>query len=117
MTTTTSTPTPDPTSTITTDPTVLTLVNIFTVEPEDQQELIDVLAEATTVMRLQPGFVSANLHRSTDRRRVVNYAQWRSAEDYEAMLTNPQAGPHMQRAAQLASYDPIVCDVAYIGHA
>lgn len=108
---------PAPTSTITTDPEVLTLVNVFTVEPEDQQELIDVLAEATAVMLEQPGFISANLHRSTDRRRVVNYAQWRSTQDYEAMLANPQAVPHMRRAAQLAAYDPIVCDVAYIGHA
>ena len=46
---------------------VVTLINVFTVAPEDQQRLLDVLAEATeSVMRGLPGFVSANLHRSLD---------------------------------------------------
>ena len=43
---------------------------------------------------------------------MVNYAQWRSREDYEAMLNNPKAQPHMAEAAGLAeSYDPILCNV------
>ena len=104
------------TTTITTDADLMTLINVFTVEPEHQQELIDVLAEATTVMTAQPGFVSANLHRSDDGRRVVNYAQWRSRHDYAAMLADPAARVHMERAAELATFDPIVCDVAYTGH-
>ena len=111
-------PSPDgPVSTISTSQTLLTLVNVFTVDPQRQQELIDVLAEATAVMRDQPGFVSANLHRSADGRRVVNYAQWRSSQDFQTMLADPRAVPHMQRAAAMASYDPIVCEVAYVGHA
>jgi heme-degrading monooxygenase HmoA len=104
------------TTTITTDADLMTLINVFTVDPEHQQELIDVLAEATTVMTAQPGFVSANLHRSDDGRRVVNYAQWRSRDDYAAMQANPAARVHMGRAAELATFDPIVCDVAYTGH-
>ena len=103
-------------TTITTDQAVMTLINVFTVEPENQQELIDVLAEATTVMTAQPGFISANLHHSDDGPRVVNYAQWHSRDDYTAMQANPQARGHMGRAAQLATFDPIICDVAYTGH-
>lgn len=105
------------TTTITTDEKLMTLINVFTVDPENQQELIDVLAEATTVMVELPGFISANLHRSTDRRRVVNYVQWRSKDDYDAMQANPRAVTHMRQAAQLATFDPIICDVAYVGHA
>lgn len=104
------------TTTITTDARLMTLINVFTVEPEHQQELIDVLAEATTVMSTRDGFVSANLHRSDDGRRVVNYAQWRSRDDYAAMLADPAARVHMRRAEELATFDPIVCDVAYTGH-
>ena len=104
------------TTTITTDADLMTLINVFTVDPEHQQELIDVLAEATTVMIAQPGFVSANLHRSDDGRRVVNYVQWRSRDDYAAMQANSEARVHMKRAAELATFDPIVCDVAYTGH-
>ena len=104
------------TTTITLDADLMTLVNVFTVEPEHQQELIDLLAAATKVMTAQPGFISANLHRSDNGRRVVNYAQWRNREDYAAMLADPAAGVHMARAAELATFDPIVCDVAYTGH-
>jgi antibiotic biosynthesis monooxygenase (ABM) superfamily enzyme len=54
---------------------VVTLINVFTVAPEDQQRLVDVLVEATqAVMRTQPGFVSANIHKSLDGTRVTNYA-------------------------------------------
>lgn len=105
------------TTTITTTDEVMTLVNVFTVTPERQQELVDVLAEATEVMRQLPGFVSANLHRSLDGARVVNYAQWRTHEDFQAMLQDPTAQPHMGRAAELAGFDPIVCDVVHVGHA
>ena len=106
-----------PTTTITTEDEHMTLINVFTVEPEHQQELIDILAGATATMLQMDGFVSANLHRSSDGRRVVNYVQWRTVEHFEAMLADARAVPHMQRAAELASYDPIVTDVVYVGHA
>jgi hypothetical protein len=32
------------------------------------------------------GFISANLHRSFDKTRVANYAQWERKEDVEAMF-------------------------------
>ena len=41
----------------------VTLVNVFYVEPENQQKLVDVLVKATeTVMKHLPGFISANIH-------------------------------------------------------
>lgn len=91
---------------------IFTLVNVFHVSPEHQQAVIDVLSNAGETMRHMPGFISANLHKSHDGHRVVNYVQWRSKEDFEAMLQNPEAQPHMAEAAALAeSYDPILCDV------
>ncbi len=90
-----------------------TLVNVFTVKPENQQKLIDLLSEASQTMKQLPGFISANLHKSHDGKYVVNYAQWRSQQEFEAMLHNPQALPHMKTAAELAEgYNPITCDVA-----
>src|SRR5215208_1962542 len=88
--------------TIAKDNEVVTLINVFTVAPEDQQRLVDVLADATrTVMRNQPGFVSANNHRSLDGTRVTNYAQWRSTEAFETMLQNQQAAEPMGEAARI----------------
>ena len=106
-----------PTTTISTEQDLMTFVNVFTVEPEHQQQLIDVLAQATEVMRTIDGFVSANLHKSRDGRRVVNYAQWASEEHYQRMLQDPRATPHMQQAAELGTFDPITCDVTYVGRA
>lgn len=85
-----------------------TLINVFTVQPERAQQLADLLAAATEeVMRHVDGFISANIHVSTDGIRVVNYAQWRSAEAFQAMLQNPEARPHMAACAELADgYEP-----------
>jgi quinol monooxygenase YgiN len=94
----------------------VTLVNVFTVEPAKQQRLVDVLVEATeTTMRHLPGFISANIHKSLDGTRVVNYAQWRSVDDFQAMLKNPEAIPHMLQAASLAtSFEPKLYDVVEV---
>jgi heme-degrading monooxygenase HmoA len=85
-----------------------TLINVFTVAPERATELAAKLDEATDeVMRHVPGFISANIHVSTDGTRVINYAQWESAEAYQAMLADPAARAHMAPAAELADgFDP-----------
>ena len=95
---------------------LVTLVNVFTVEPDKQQALVDLLTRATdeTIQHL-PGFISANIHRSLDGIRVTNYAQWRSRDDFEAMLHNPAAAPHLKDAAALAiSVDPHLYDVVSV---
>jgi quinol monooxygenase YgiN len=92
---------------------LLTLINVFTVEPRKQQELVDALNEATEkTMRHMEGFVSANIHKSYDGTRVVNYAQWRSKKDFDAMRENPEARVHMEACAKLAKFEPILCEVA-----
>lgn len=70
--------------------------------------MVDLLVRATEeTMRHVPGFVSADIHASTDGERVVNYAQWESAEAFHAMLADPTAQEHMQAVAALVeSYDP-----------
>jgi quinol monooxygenase YgiN len=91
----------------------LTLINVFTVEPDQQQKLAALLIEATEkTMKHQLGFVSASIHRSLDGKKVVNYAQWKDKAAFEAMQKNPQAASHMQAAAALAKFDPILCEVS-----
>jgi heme-degrading monooxygenase HmoA len=92
---------------------VLTLVNVFTVKPADQDKLVQLLIEATEkTMKRLPGFISASIHKSLDGGKVVNYAQWRSKQDFEAIKHNPEAAVHMKAAAALATFDPILCEVA-----
>jgi heme-degrading monooxygenase HmoA len=92
--------------------TVVTLINVFTVSPENQQKLVDMLIEATQkTMRHIPGFVSASIHKSADGTRVANYAQWQTAKDFEAMLHNAEAGAHMRPIQEIATYDAHLYEV------
>jgi quinol monooxygenase YgiN len=95
---------------------IVTLINVFTVEPSRQQSLVDLLTRATDeTIRHLPGFVSANIHKSLDGTRVTNYAQWRSHADFEAMLRNPAAIPHLKEAAAIAtSVEPHLYEIAEV---
>jgi quinol monooxygenase YgiN len=97
---------------------VATLINVFTVKPERQRRLLDLLVTATEdVMRHLPGFVSANIHASTDGEKVVNYAQWESAEAFQAMLKDERAQQHMRQAADLAEkFEPSLYTVESVHH-
>ncbi|MFJ9406034.1 putative quinol monooxygenase [Streptomyces sp. NPDC101393] len=97
---------------------VATLINVFTVAPERQAQLVALLTRATEeTMRHRPGFISANIHASADGERVVNYAQWESEEHFRAMLADPGAREHMTEAAALAeSFDPRMFSVESVHH-
>ena len=92
----------------------VTLINVFTVLPEKQKALVELLVRATEeTMQHLPGFISANIHSSLDGTKVTNYAQWRSAADFEGMLKNPVAIPHMKASAALAiKFEPTLYQVA-----
>jgi quinol monooxygenase YgiN len=80
-----------------------TLINVFSVQPELARKLVDLLTAATDeVMQHIDGFISANIHLSTDGTRVVNYAQWRDADAMQAMQQNPTAREHMVLCAEVA---------------
>jgi hypothetical protein len=91
---------------------ILTLINVFTVEPVNQQKLVDLLtlATASTVQNIA-GFISSSLHRSLDGTKVTMYAQWRSVEDYQNMRNNSTASPYLQQALEFAKFDPGMYEV------
>ena len=83
------------------------LINVFTVEPTNQQRLIDLLTRATDgFVNRATGFISATLHRSTDGTKVTMYAHWRSAGDYQAMRGDPGPLPFLQEALTFARFEP-----------
>jgi quinol monooxygenase YgiN len=90
----------------------VTLINVFTVEPTNQQRLLELLIRATEVsVRHAPGFVSASLHRSLDGTKVTMYARWRSVEDSEAMRQDPAPLPFLQEALTIATFEPGMYEV------
>jgi quinol monooxygenase YgiN len=95
--------------------TPLTLINVFTVLPENQDALIALLTEVTRQnVRHHKGFISASLHRGTDGKKVTMYAQWASLADYQAMRQNPGAVPALEQALKLATFDFGMYEVAEI---
>jgi quinol monooxygenase YgiN len=91
---------------------VITLINVFTVEPADQRRLLELLTEATAVsVRQAPGFVSASLHRSLDGTKVTTYAQWRSIDEYQAMRRDPVPLPYLQEALTISKFEPGIYEV------
>jgi len=90
----------------------VTLINVFTVDPTRQKELVDLLARATeTSVRHAPGFISARLHRSLDGTKVTMYAQWQSREAYQAMPQDPGPSPYLEQALAIATFDPGMYEV------
>jgi quinol monooxygenase YgiN len=70
-------------TTISKDALLVTFINVFTVDPSNQRQLMELLARATeTSVRHAPGFISASLHRSLDGTKVTMYAQWRTVESW-----------------------------------
>jgi quinol monooxygenase YgiN len=94
---------------------VMTLINVFTVDPENQQRLVAVLKEGTeALMSKRAGYISVSIHVSKDGRRVINYSQWRSVKDIEAMRQHPDVGPYMKRVAGFGTFEAIACEVSYV---
>jgi quinol monooxygenase YgiN len=94
------------------DAKLVTFINVFTVEPANQQRLVELLAHVTdTSVRHARGFVSSVLHRSIDGTKVTMYAQWRTMEDYEAMRKDPAPLPYLQQALTIAKFEPGICEV------
>ena len=91
---------------------MITLINVFTVAPENQQRLLDLLTRATDeFVCLAPGFVASTLHRSLDGGKVTMVAEWRSAEDYQAMRADPGPLPLFQEALTFATFEPGMYEV------
>lgn len=104
---------------ITTDKNLVTHINVFTVAPEDQQRVVDLLIKAaqSTISKL-PGYISNNYHKSLDGTKVTTYAQWRSQADFEAMLQSPETAPQLQVLSQLVTnIEPHLYEVVFVDEA
>jgi quinol monooxygenase YgiN len=67
------------------------LLNKFTVQPEDVDEFLKVFQATTKVMKQQPGFISAQLHRGiAGSSTFFNYAVFESAEHFKRAFNTPE---------------------------
>ncbi|WP_262699508.1 MULTISPECIES: antibiotic biosynthesis monooxygenase family protein [Streptomyces] len=106
------------TATITAHTEVTTLINVFTVKPENQRAMVDLLVKTTDeIMRHREGFISTAVHASVDGTRVANYAQWESEAHLRAVLADPVAQQQLDGARKLAeSFEPSIYSVESVHH-
>ena len=102
-------------ATIRADDQVITLVNVFTVEPAKLPSLLELLRDGTEAFfSKMPGFVSSSVLTARDGSRAINYSQWKSADDIAAFRKDPRFAPYIQQLLALAKAERMECDVAYV---
>lgn len=91
---------------------MIVFINVFTVDPANQQRLVDLLDAVTdTFVTAARGFLSSTLHRSLDGTKVTMVAHWANLEDYEAMRRDPGPLPLFQEALTIATFEPGMYEV------
>ncbi len=68
---------------------------------------VDILAKS------QPGFVSATIHKSADGRKVLNYVQWRSEDDFKSVFTNAEFMRVYAEIKAIAQPEPLIYEVVH----
>ena len=90
------------------------LLHILTVEPPNQGRLLEMLRGNTdTVIRTLDGWISTTLIASADGKCVLIHSQWRDAAAVAAMRCDPRTVAYFPKLAALASFDPIMGEVAH----
>lgn len=85
-----------PAPTLVTEP--VTLINAFTVPPEESERFLYRWKDNARIMAGQPGFIRARMYRSlVDELRFINIAQWDSGKALDAARANPDWRASMMR--------------------
>lgn len=67
------------------------LVNLFSLDEEDEPVFMAAWADDAAVMKRQPGFISTQLHRAIGNSPTyLNYAVWETTESFAAAFANPE---------------------------
>ena len=83
-----------------------TLLNILTVDPVNQGQLLEMLRDNTdTVIRTLDGWISTSLIATADGTRFVIHSQWRDAAAVAAMRSDPRMVAYFPKLTALASFE------------
>lgn len=74
---------------------LVTLVVVFTVEPEHQAAHVEMLQGVSASQAHTDGLISCSILASEDGTRVVEYIQWRSHAHLRAMLESQAGSAHV----------------------
>ena len=83
------------------------LINTFVVPPSDTDRLLAAWAEDAAIMKRQPGFISAQLHRGIAGSGVfLNHAVWETVAHFRAAFANPEFRARLGDYPESATVSP-----------
>jgi hypothetical protein len=92
---------------------LITQINVFTVKPENQQALIDLLIDSARSVCHLPGWKSASIHRGLDGRTVVNYAQSSDLAAQERIVASLRENGFLDRNKVLGEGHPALYEAVF----
>lgn len=94
---------------------LITLIDVFEVEPENQQKVTDILVELTeTLIKKQPGYFSATIYQDVEGKKVFNIGKWESQEAFQAILKNQEIMDLIMKAGALSkNFTPLAVKLVY----
>lgn len=67
------------------------LINLFTLDLDDEAKFLEVWQDDAAFMKRQPGFLSTQLHRALgENPTYLNYAVWESNAHFRAAFIHPE---------------------------
>jgi hypothetical protein len=93
-----------------------TVITTFETTPATAFDLIEAPEAAyRDCIRHQPGFVAAGLHMNDARTRICNYSQWRTREEYQAMLRSAEMHDRNHAINDLCrGFEPVMYEVTAV---
>jgi len=91
----------------------VTQITIVDTEPNTQDEVLSLMTDRAHFMATQPGFISINLYRSQDGRRVINHIRWTDRESLRGAHRSPEFRDQWSKFDKLADdIDPHLYEAA-----
>ena len=67
------------------------LINLFTIDPADEEALVAAWKHDAEFMKAQPGYISTQLHKGVaGSSTFINYAVWESVESFRNAFMDPE---------------------------
>lgn len=94
---------------------IVTQITTVDVDPENQDEVLELMKERARFMSTQSGFISVSLHRSEDGTHVINYIQWSDREKLRAAHHSPEFRKKWPEFGKLTGeIDPCLYEVVLV---
>lgn len=96
----------------------IVLINIFTIDPGDEEALLAAWKHDADFMRAQPGYISTQLHKAIGGSGTfVNYAVWESVESFRNAFIHPEFQSRITNYPESAVASPYLFKkLAILGH-